>query len=823
MQPNPTPLIAHTPMMQQYLNIKAQHPNTLLFYRMGDFYELFFTDAVKAAKLLGITLTSRGASAGEPIPMAGVPYHAAEAYIAKLIKQGETIAICEQIGDPATSKGPVERKVMRIITPGTLTDEAFLDARRDNITLAIYHQRNNYGLAILNLSALSFTILELQDPHVLQSELERLQPAEILIAEKFSQFDLIANIPHKTCPTWDFDLESAQQNLQPQFPTAMLAQLAQDMPLAIAAAGCMLNYVKITQQKTLPQINTLTIEYCADNVLIDKHSRKNLELTENLRGQQQHTLLSVLDNTITPMGARMLARWLVNPLRNLQLITERLTAVKFIKTLQLYKPLHKPLTAIKDMERIISRVALGSARPKDLVQLKLSLQAIPELQAILTLNTNTTSAGINITAAPTANTTSADLTPTALDKLQHSILSFPELCTLLASAVLDNPPTLIRDGGVISPGFDAELDKLRNLSQNSSQYLMDLELEQRKLTGLATLKVGYNRVHGYYIEISKAQSKQAPKEYIRRQTLKNAERFITPELKVFEDAVLSSQAKALAREKYLYEQLLLNLQIQIHALKTTTNAIAELDVLACLAERADKFNWCCPELTTTPGFTITAGRHPVIEAVQQEPFIPNDLHLDANRKMLIITGPNMGGKSTYMRQTALCTILAQIGSFVPASTAKIGIVDKIFTRIGSSDDLAGGRSTFMVEMTEAANILCHATAQSLVLLDEIGRGTSTYDGLALAWAIAQHLACNNKCFTLFATHFFELSKLPNELNCVANVHVSATEHAAGITFLHQIKPGALEKSFGLQVARLANIPAAVIATAQQKLLALEEA
>lgn len=796
----------HTPMMQQYLVIKQQHADTLLLYRMGDFYELFYDDAIKAAKLLDITLTSRGASAGEPIPMAGVPYHAAETYIARLIKQGEAVAICEQIGDPATSKGPVERKVVRILTPGTLTDEAFLEERRDNITLAIYQQRDSYGLAVLNLSALSFTILELHGAHVLQAELERLQPAEILVPEKFSQRELIAQIPHKLCPSWDFDLSQGQINLQQQFSQAMLPQLALDLPLAITAAGCLLNYVKLVQQQTMPKITNLTIESCADTVLFDKQSRKNLELTHNLTGKNNNTLLSILDSTVTPMGSRMLQRWLVKPLRNKTIINDRLMAVKIMRSKQLYLSVQPLLQQIKDMERILSRVALASARPKDLLQLREALLVLPKIQAIVASDLHANGAAV----------TNSGL------RCMQPLQIFPDLAELLAKAIVDHPPLLIRDGGVIAAGFDAELDELRNISQESSQYLVDLEQQQRQATGIQTLKVGYNRVHGYYIEISKGQANLAPPTYMRRQTLKNAERFITPELKVFEDKVLSSQAKELAREKYLYEQLINSLQQQINALQATAQALAELDVLLCFTERADKYNWCCPELSDEPGLSIQAGRHPVIEALQTDPFVPNDLDLNETRKMLIITGPNMGGKSTYMRQTALCVILAQIGSFVPACAAKIGLVDKIFTRIGSADDLAGGRSTFMVEMTEAANILCHASENSLVLLDEIGRGTSTYDGLALAWAIAKHLVTHNKCFTLFATHFFELSTLPEQLATVVNVHVSATEHEHGIVFLHQIKPGALAKSFGLQVAKLANIPAQVITSAKEKLGELEQ-
>lgn len=789
-------------MIQQYLAIKAQHQHELLFYRMGDFYELFFTDAIRAAKLLNITLTARGHSAGQPIPMAGVPYHAAENYIARLVKLGETIAICEQIGDPATSKGPVERKVCRIITPGTLTDEAFLDATQENLLVCIFAKGQNFGLAWLELSCGRFVISEVNNEELLQAELARLNPAELILPEglQIAYAPNLHNCAIKQRPSLDFDYTAALQNLCAQFMVQDLTGFGiSGLKLAICAAGCLLNYVLQTQRTTVPHIKALNIETNTDSIQIDAQSRKNLELASNLQGQQQHTLLHVIDHTATAMGSRLLKRWLGRPIRDHLAIQYRHQVVSLFKQQQLYLALAPKLKQIGDIERILSRIALLTARPKDLIILGQALSELPAIKTII-----------------------AALTEIQLiQELNRNIYLLPATCELLQRAIIDNPPSLIRDGGVIAAGYDSELDRLRAIHTDADSYLLNLEIQERKSTGLSTLKVGYNRVHGYFIELSRAQSHNLPAHYQRRQTLKNVERYITPELKTFEDQVLSSRERALAREKHLYEELLLTLKQEIPKLQATAQALATIDVLQNFAQRADELNYNCPKLTDVPGITITDGRHPVVEQLATQTFVPNDCQLNSQHKLLIITGPNMGGKSTYMRQLALIVILAHIGSFVPAASAIIGPIDKIFTRIGAADDLAGGRSTFMVEMTEAANILHNATTSSLVLIDEIGRGTSTYDGLALAWAIAKHLVLINKSYILFATHYFEMSTLPENIKHVANIHFAAIEQNDKLVFLHKAQPGPAGKSFGLQVARLAGVPDSVILDAKAKLTALE--
>jgi DNA mismatch repair protein MutS len=793
-----TSISHHTPMMQQYLTIKADHPNELLLYRMGDFYELFFDDAIRAAKLLDITLTARGQSSGQPIPMAGVPYHAVENYIARLIRIGETIVICEQIGDPATSKGPVERKVTRILTPGTVTDEAFLNARQENLIVALFAQRGRFGIATLELSTGSFTIAECADQKTLDAELMRLQPTEMLLAEgyRLPTLEFLNNCALKHRLAVDFDLQAAQLRLCEHFSVADLSvfNINTAQTIAIRAAGALLNYIQHTQRSAVPHIRKMSFESPSDSIQIDAHTRRNLELCSNILGQEKHTLLYVLDQCTTAMGSRLLQRWLARPLRDHDILQQRLQAVTQLKTQQSYTSLAKNLTQVADIERISSRIALQSARPRDLLRLADSLAQLPLLHAALQ----------NISSA-------------LITELVQQLHLLPKMLKLLHSAIIPDCPLLIRDGGVIAPGYDAELDRLRTIHDDADAYMTNLEQQERAATGLSTLKVGYNRVHGFYIELSRAQSDTVPVHYQRRQTLKNVERFITPELKNFEDQVLSSKDRALSREKFLYEELLQTLKIDLGKLQELAHAIATLDVLQNFSQRADHLNYSCPEFSNTPGITINGGRHPVVEYIQQTAFVPNNCKLDNKHRMFIITGPNMGGKSTYMRQIALIVLLAHIGSFVPATKAQIGPIDQIFTRIGASDDLAAGRSTFMVEMLEAANILHNATEQSLVLMDEIGRGTSTYDGLALAWAIAQQLATHNKCFTLFATHYFEMSELPAEIACVANLHFDAIEQNDKLVFMHQALPGPTNKSFGLQVARLAGVPNAVINLAQAKL------
>lgn len=786
-------------MMRQYLAIKAQHPDMLLFYRMGDFYELFHEDAEKAARLLGITLTKRGSSNGEPIKMAGVPYHAAEQYLAKLTKLGEAVAICEQVGDPAKSKGPVERQVMRILTPGTLTDSALLDDTRNNLLLAVYPGDGLVGLARINLASGEFILSEIA-PGLLGQELERISPVELLIADDFNHPAVTQySCAKRRLSDWQFDFDSATAILTKQFNTFDLAGYGcSDLNPAIAAAGALLDYIKHTQRTTLPHINGLTVEQSSHFIQIDAATRRNLEIDQTIRGESTPTLYSLLNTTQTAMGARLLRYWLHHPLRQLSEVNARLQTVSALISHHDLASLRLALRAVADIERITTRIALKTARPRDLSSLLDSLLQLPLIQASL------------------------DSDSAALIAEIKQALLVPEFASeLLARAIKSEPSSVLREGGVIADGFDAELDELRGMQANCGEFLLKYEAEERERTGLSNLKVEYNSVHGFYIEISRAQAENAPSEYRRRQTLKNVERFITPELKTFEDQVLSANDRALAREKMLYDLILDQLAPSIPALQLNAVAVAQLDVLTSFAERAQALKYVAPEFVNEDGFNIVGGRHPVVEQIAQ-PFIANDVVLSPYRQMLLITGPNMGGKSTFMRQTALIVLLAHCGCFVPATSAKIGQIDRIFTRIGASDDLAGGRSTFMVEMTETANILNNATSQSLVLLDEIGRGTSTFDGLSLAWACAKQLLEKNRSYTLFATHYFELTRLVEEFKQVVNVHLDAAEHENGIVFLHHVQEGAANQSYGLQVAQLAGIPKSVVAAAKRKLTQLEK-
>jgi DNA mismatch repair protein MutS len=791
----------HTPMMRQFLRIKAEYPDILLFYRMGDFYELFYDDARRAAKLIDITLTTRGQSAGQPIPMAGVPVHSVEGYLAKLVRKGESVAICEQIGDPATSKGPVDRQVVRVVTPGTVTDEGLLDARREVLLGCVHAGPGGIGIAWLDLAGGRFRVARLDNAEALAAELERLQLAELLVDEESRLPGFVSELPGlKTRPPWHFDLDAATRLLCRQFGVADLEGFGcATLPEAVQAAGCLLQYVLDTQRSALPHLRGLATESRDEALVMDAATRRNLEIDRNLSGRHEHTLLGVLDETATPMGGRLLRRWLNRPLRDRAVLEARHAAIERLLLDGDPAALHTTLRGVGDIERILARVALRSARPRDLAGLREALARLPPLRAA--------TAGV---AAP------------RLAELAEECGEHGETHELLARAIIADPPALIRDGGVIAPGWDAELDRLRTLSTEADQFLSDLEARERERTGLPSLKVGYNRVHGYYIEISRAQAKSAPADYSRRQTLKGAERFITPELKAFEDQVLSARERALAREKGLYEALVETLVERLGPLQLMAAAVAELDVLANLAERAAALNLSRPTLVNEPCLDIRGGRHLVVERVSDAPFIPNDLALDARRRMLVITGPNMGGKSTYMRQAALIVILACAGSFVPAEAAILGPVDRIFTRIGASDDLAGGRSTFMVEMTEAANILNNATGQSLVLMDEIGRGTSTFDGLSLAWACAHYIGERVGAFTLFATHYFELTALAKELPACANVHLDATEHDGKLVFLHSVREGPANQSYGLQVAALAGVPPEVIRRARGYLRELEQ-
>ncbi len=796
----------HTPLMKQFFAAKSDYPDLLLFFRMGDFYELFYDDARKAARLLDITLTQRGSSGGAPIPMAGVPVHAYEGYLARLVALGESVAICEQIGDPALAKGLVERKVVRIVTPGTVTDEALLDERRDTLLMALSRNKQGYGLAWADLAGGRFLVNEVDTDDALEAELARLEPAELLVPdeENWPEFLKHRSGIRRRAP-WLFDADSGRRQLLNFFKLHDLTGFGiDDKPRATAAAGALLGYVEETQKQRLPHLTAIATETASEAIAMNAATRRHLELDTRVDGDTRNTLLGVLDTTVTPMGGRLLRRWLHRPLRLREVLVQRHDAVATLIDRGADGDVRDAFRALGDLERILTRVALRSARPRDFSTLRDGLALLPDVRAVL-----------------------AKLDSPRLQALHASLGEHDESAHLLATAVAPTPPLKLSDGGVIAEGFDAELDELRRLSTNADQFLIDLEQRERASSGIATLKVGYNRVHGYYIEISKGQSDKAPVHYTRRQTLTNAERYITEELKSFEDKVLSARERSLSREKLLYEQLLDTLGANLEPLKQCAAALSELDVLAAFAERAQALDWARPELETAPCLRIERGRHPVVEAVREQPFEPNDLDLHPDRRMLVITGPNMGGKSTYMRQNALIVLLAHIGSFVPASRAVIGPIDRILTRIGAGDDLARGQSTFMVEMSETSYILHHATEHSLVLMDEIGRGTSTYDGLALADAVARHLAYQNRCYTLFATHYFELTALADEqheggASGIANVHLDAVEHGEQLVFMHAVKDGPANRSFGLQVAALAGLPRATVAQARRRLAELEQ-
>ncbi|WP_347460671.1 DNA mismatch repair protein MutS [Acinetobacter sp. ANC 7454] len=797
-----------TPMMQQYMAVKLQHPHSLLFYRMGDFYELFFEDAHKAAKILGITLTHRGKANGQPIPMAGVPYHAAEGYLARLVKKGETVVICEQIGE-VTGKGPVERGVVRIITPGTLTDDALLGAHQTSNLVALCLQQNSIGIALLDLSAGIFKVQQIDyDLNQLAIELARLMPSEIVVDENLQDQELVEHlkrlldVPISRRPNVDFNLNNAQKTLCDQFAVSTLAGFGIDhLPLAKAAAAALIHYAKETQKTALPHIRTIQLEQSSDFIALDPVTRRNLELIEPLF-EHGTSLFQLINDCQTAMGGRLLSRTLMQPLRDTAILDERLDAIQTLLEGYHEAPVRLVLKEISDIERVLSRIALGSARPRDLVQLRQACAQIPFLRHAL---------------KPMVNQQQSKL----LVQLNEELGDFHGLHECLMAAIVENPPVLLRDGNVIAEGFDAELDELRKIRDHAGQFLIDLEIQEREATGISTLKIGYNRVSGYYIELTRAQADQAPDHYIRRQTLKNAERYITPELKAFEDKVLSSESRALAREKMLFEMLLDELRQDIANLQMMSSAIAQIDLLCNFAHQARLRNWSRPKYSPEIGLQIKAGRHPVVEALSKSAFTPNDTQLDYQHRMAIITGPNMGGKSTFMRQTALIALLAYCGSYVPAQSVTLGPIDRIFTRIGSADDLSTGKSTFMVEMTETSQILHHATSQSLVLMDEVGRGTSTYDGLSLAWACVLDLTRRIQCLCLFATHYFELTELAKEPG-IDNYHVTAREVNGNLILLHKVQQGPASQSHGLQVAKLAGIPASVIKEAQNRLRILEK-
>ena len=785
-------LAAHTPMMQQYLRLKAQYPDILLFYRMGDFYEMFYEDAERASKLLDLTLTTRGASAGAPIKMAGVPYHAVDQYLAKLVRLGESVAICEQIGDPATSKGPVDRQVTRIVTPGTLTDSELLEEKSDNILLGIAKTKGAVGLAWLNLASGDLRVMEIP-PQLLDNELRRIEPAEILAAEGTE----LNGFAVTRLPEWHFDFDAGRKILIKQLGAASLAGYGcEDLEPAIAAAGALLEYAGKTQGQALAHVSAVVAERAGEYVRMDAATRRNLELTETLRGELAPTLFSVLDECATGMGSRLLRHWLHHPLRDQAALAARHDAVAALA--EAHPSVHKLLRRFADVERITGRVALRNARPRDLSSLRDSLALLPELAP-----------GVPRGA-------------TLLSKLLDDLDVPGESLALLRRAVMEDPSAMVRDGGVIAGGYNPELDELRALQTDSGAFLAELEARERARTGIPNLRVAYNNVHGFYIEITNAHAGKTPADYRRRQTLKNAERYITPELKAFEDKALSARDRALALEKTLYDELLASLAAHVPALQRVARALAQLDLLACFAATAHRRGYCRPEFTGDIAVEIESGRHPVVEA-QIEQFVPNGVRLSPARQLLLVTGPNMGGKSTYMRQAALIVLMAHVGAFVPAKAARLGPIDQVFTRVGAADDLAGGRSTFMVEMTESANILHNATERSLVLMDEVGRGTSTFDGLALAWAIARQLLEKNRALTLFATHYFELTRLALEYKQAANVHLDAVEHKDTIVFLHAVEEGPASQSYGLQVAQLAGVPKSVVRNARRYLQMLEDA
>lgn len=783
-------------MMQQYLGIKANHPNTLLFYRMGDFYELFYDDAKRASEILDITLTARGKNGDNPIPMAGIPYHAADNYLGRLVRFGESVAICEQVGE-VTGKGPVKRDVVRVVTPGTLTEESLLSASDVAVLVAISEVGNQFGIAALDVASGDFSAQQLDNIGAVQAEIARLTPAEMLLSEDSSVRSLFSNSPVTARAPWSFDVETCRAMLLEHFGTQHLKAFGIDsLPAAISAASVALGYARETHVNGLPQIKQLRVEHSENTIVLDPGTRRHLELTTSVSGTQEHTLFATINCTANPMGTRRLRHWLQQPTRDRELIDQRQQGIKALLVEENFTQLQPLLKQVHDVERILTRIHLKSVQPRELHRLQLSLGLLPEIHSQLQrINCN------------------------EMITIKDACKTQPDAYALLGRAIIDNPPAVIRDGGFIAPGFDEELDELSQLSSNASDFLEQLEKRERQATGIQSLKVGYNRVHGFYIETSRQQ--EAPAHYIRRQTLKSTERYITPELKEHEDKVLGAKEKALAREKQLYTTLLQQLEPDLDRISNIAQAIARLDALCSLANVAERNNWHCPELVDEPGIQIEAGRHPVIEAISDEPFVANPLHLDSDTHMLLITGPNMGGKSTFMRQNALIALLAHTGSFVPADAARIGPIDRIFTRIGASDDLASGQSTFMVEMTEAAHILRNATKNSLVLMDEVGRGTSTYDGLSLAGACAEHLCNVNKAMCLFATHYFELTELANRFSPIANVHLDAVEHNGRIVFMHQIKQGAANKSYGIQVAELAGLPQLALQSARDTLASLE--
>ncbi|MYD81063.1 MAG: DNA mismatch repair protein MutS [Gammaproteobacteria bacterium] len=789
-------------MIQQYLAIKAQHPDDLLFYRMGDFYELFFDDAVVAAELLEITLTSRGRKSGNPIPMCGVPFHAVDNYLNRLVSMGRSVVICEQVGDPNATRGPVERKVQRIVTPGTLTEDALLDSDRESVLVAISATRSrfrNAGLAWINLSTGSFVGAEVKSYADLVAILESINPTEVLIPEGCTE--VWSDAAQRELDPLRFDHSLGKTSLTKHFGTKDLNGFGfSDKPQAVGAAAAALSYAQDACRQPLDFIDGIQLHANQSTLHMDAQTRRNLEINRRISSPESSgTLFDVLNFTATPMGSRLLRQWLNEPSAIVEEVHDRHDLVEAILTTKSYNSFTRELRPIGDMHRTVTRVALKSASPRDLQRIKLSAQCYDEIKELI-----------------------SDLgNETEIDKFER-LPDLSDISNLIEHAIVEEPPAFVRDGGMIASGFDAELDELRAIRSHASEFLQDLERRERERTGVSTLRVGHNRVHGYYIEVTRTQSAEMPENYVRRQTLKNTERFVTEELWEFEEKYVRSETDALAREKELYSELLTQLEKSASELRVVSEALARVDVLNSFAIAARERGYTRPEFTNEPVLTIEEGKHPVLAANAEMDFVPNSLELNELRRMLVVTGPNMGGKSTYMRQTALIVILAYAGSFVPANRALIGPIDGIFTRIGASDDLSAGQSTFMVEMTETANILHNASSSSLVLLDEIGRGTSTYDGLALAMAVAHAMAQRVQSFTLFSTHYFELTALADNLKTVHNVHLSAIEHNRKVVFLHSVQEGPASQSYGIHVARLAGIPGKVLQQARNQLHRLEQ-
>jgi DNA mismatch repair protein MutS len=798
-----------TPMLRQYLGIKNEYPDAILFFRMGDFYEMFFDDARTASKILGITLTARGTYNGEKVPMCGIPHHAFRNYIGRLVNSGRKVAVCEQVEDPKESKGVVKREVVRLVTPGSVVDEGDMDDKTNLYMAAISEGDERYGLAHADLSTGEFRVTEVESFSELLEELGRIDPAELLIPENDNlagRKDL-SNYRVEILGRHSFDPQKAEGLLKEQLGVRSLTGFGcQDMPEGIIAAGALVHYFRDTQKGPPEHIKEIVSYRIGDYMFLDESTCAHLELLKTMRRQSvKGSLFQIIDRTVTPMGSRLLKKWIAYPLINLDKIRERLGAVSSLKdSLMLREEIREELKEIYDLERLNGRIALGRANARDLLALKRSIKRIPCIKNALSGSTSTLLSKIAV----------------KLDSLQDIVL-------LIDKSIYDDPPVSVKEGGIIKDGYDDKLDRLISLSRDGKSWIADFAASEQKRTKISSLKVGFNRVFGYYIEISRANLHLVPPDYVRKQTLVNGERYITEDLKNMEEQVLGAEEKRVVLEFEIFDRIRKKIALENQRIKQTANLISRIDVIHGLAETAGMNDYICPEVNDGTGIEIVDGRHPVIEqTVKDEDFVPNDICLDSKeQQLLIITGPNMAGKSTILRQTGLCVLMAQMGSFIPASSAVIGIVDRIFTRVGASDDLAKGQSTFMVEMNETANILRHATPKSLVILDEIGRGTSTYDGLSIAWAVAEalHDRGGKGVRTLFATHYHELTELVATKQRVKNFNIAVREWNDRIIFLRKIVPGGTSRSYGIQVARIAGLPGNVLKRAKEILDNLESA